>query len=65
MNSQDEVQRQRLVRSILARCAEKHGGVEALAEYLGVKRDQLIDWVGGSVSPPVEIVQKAVQPFLK
>lgn len=64
-NGQDEIQRQRLARSILVNCATKHGGLDALAKHLGVERDTLIDWVGGKANPPVEIVRKAIEPFLK
>lgn len=64
-NTNDDVQRRRLAKAILLTCVEKHGGVDALAKYLGVERDTVIDWVNGGASPPVEIVQKAVAPFLK
>ena len=64
-NTQDEAQRRKLASSILASCAAKHGGVDALAKHLGVEPDAVIDWVGGKSVPPVEIVKKAVEPFLK
>jgi len=54
-----------LARAILAQCVVRHGGLVALATHLGVEREQLIDWVGGREDPPVAIVKKAVEPFLK
>ncbi|HUQ25628.1 MAG TPA: hypothetical protein VM140_08160 [Burkholderiales bacterium] len=64
-NTQDQLQCRTLARSILMICVAKHGSVDTLAEHLGVEPDTLFDWVTGTVSPPMEIVQKAVQPFLK
>ena len=64
-NSQDEIQRHWLARAILLVCARKHGSVHALARYLGVEENKVIDWVGGIANPPREIVQKAVEPFLQ
>lgn len=64
-NSQDELQRKRLAQSILASCAAKHGGVDALSRYLGVPQEEVLGWLGGRSDPPVEVVQKAIEPFVK
>ena len=64
-NSQDDVQRKLLARSILMSCAIRHGGLDSLAVFLGVERETLTAWVSGRSDPPVEIVQRAVEPFLK
>lgn len=65
MNSQDEIQRQRIAQSILANCVVKHGGVDALSKHLGVEREQILVWLGGNSVPPIEIVRKAIEPFIK
>jgi hypothetical protein len=63
-NTNDDAQRERLATAILSRCVEKHGGVDALAKHLGVDRNRVIDWVGGRAVPSVEIVRKAIEPFI-
>ena len=65
MNSNDDTQRQRLAQSIMTNCVVRHGGTEALAKHLGVTQDQVIDWIGGKEVPSVEIVRKAIEPFIK
>ena len=51
--------------AILENCVAKHGGVDALARHLGVPRDIVLDWIGGTTIPPAGIIQKAAKPFLK
>ena len=62
--STDELQRRKIAQSILIICATKFGGVEPLSVHLGVKEDDLLEWLGGGTTPPIEIVQKAIAPFL-
>ncbi len=63
-HSQDEKQIQALGQRILIACANKLGGVELLARYLGASQEQIRDWVTGESVPPVAIVLKAVDPLL-
>ena len=64
-NSRDEIQRQRLAQSILATCVVRLGGVAELSKLLGVEEEKLLFWMGGKEVPPVEIVRKAIEPFIK
>jgi hypothetical protein len=63
-NRHDDTQRQRLAQAILANCVIRHGGSEAFAKYLGVTQEEVIDWLGGKSIPSVEIIRKAVEPFI-
>ena len=62
--STDEIQRRKIAQSILTICAAKFGGVEPLSIHLGVREYDLLRWIGGGSTPPVEVVQKALEPFL-
>jgi hypothetical protein len=62
--STDELQRGKLAQSILATCAAKFGGVGPLSVHLGVREDDLLNWIAGQRIPPVEVVRKAIEPFL-
>lgn len=59
-NSKDEKQIQALAQRILVGCANKLGGMVALAKCLDVSENQVREWVMGATVPPVAIVLKAV-----
>ncbi len=62
--STDERQRGKLAQSILASCAAKFGGVGPLSLHLGVTEGDLLKWIAGQRIPPVDVVRKAIEPFL-
>ena len=60
----EEKEIQGLSQRILVNAAQKLGGAEALARYLGVVDATLADWLIGKSVPPAEAILKAVQVLL-
>jgi len=53
-----------LSRRILVKCAHRLGGVGALARHLEVAEATLAEWLSGKSVPPIDLVIKAVHPFI-
>lgn len=49
---------------ILQQCEVLHGGRQGLAAHLGVKPDDLAEWVSGRSGPPRAVFEKAVDVIL-
>jgi hypothetical protein len=49
---------------ILQQCEALHGGREQLATFLGVREDDLAEWVAGRNGPPRAVFEKAVDVIL-
>jgi hypothetical protein len=64
-NSRDREQIQSLAQRILAKCAQKLGGVGALAQHLGVGEATVAEWMTGRHVPNTDVMLKAVAPLLE
>ena len=64
MTPSDKEQIEALSQRILRMCAQRLGGVAALAKHLGVSEGLLAKWLSGELCPPVAVIQKAVAPLL-
>lgn len=62
--SADDLQRRKIAQSILTICATKFGGIGSLSLHLGVRENDLLEWISGQSTPPIEVVRKALDPFL-
>lgn len=63
-NGADGQQLRTLAQSILTTCAERLGGVPALARHLEVPEGIVADWIAGNSVPPAPILLKAVDPLI-